>query len=103
MNGQNNLFSATVLCYSLISLCTFLNLTYVRDFDVLQVNMVPVTLAIIGINLLMQEGTSYALCGMTLTMCVDSFFALRSQQKTDVIEYTPVELFAMKSWTEQVF
>ena len=35
MNGQNNLFSATVLCYSLISLCTFLNLTYIRDFDVL--------------------------------------------------------------------
>lgn len=61
--------------------------------------MVPVVLTIMGINLLMQEGSSYALLGITLTMSVDSFFALRSSTVSDVIDYTPVELFAMESWT----
>lgn len=94
LNG-NILFSLTVLAYSLISLYTFLNLTYIRDFDALQVNMTPILLGFCGINMLMGDGCSYSLLGTTITLIADSFFALRYEEMSDTIEFTPVELFSM--------
>jgi len=41
--------------------------------------------------------------GMTLALLADSYFALRFKSASDKIEYTPFELFAMQSWTEQAF
>jgi len=52
-------------------------------------------LSALAINLLMHQGFSYALFGIASSLFVDSFFALRSEETSDVIEYTPFELFAM--------
>ena len=103
MNEQNTLFSGAVACYSLICLWSFLNLSYIRDFDALQVNFMPVMLAIISINLLMKQGFKYSLVGMTLALIMDANFALRYEKKQDTLEYTSIELFSMQSWTQQVF
>jgi hypothetical protein len=78
MIGENNLFSGCVLLYSLICLFTFFNITYVRDFDVMQVNIVAILLAVLAINLSIHQEFSYGLSGMTCTLIVDSFYALRS-------------------------
>ena len=44
----------------------------------MQVNIVTIVLAILAINLSIQQGFSYGLSGMTCTLIVDSFYALRS-------------------------
>lgn len=103
MNEQNTLFAGAVACYSLICLWSFLNLSYIRDFDALQANFMPVMLAIISINLLMKQGFKYSLGGMTLALIMDANFAIRYEKKQDTLEYTSIELFSMQSWTQQVF
>jgi len=45
---QGNL-SIIVLSYSLICLFAFFNVTYVRDFDALQINFTPMALSIAAI------------------------------------------------------
>jgi len=75
--NDNLLFSLAVLGYSLVCLETFLNLTYIRDFDALQVNATPILLAFTGAALLINDGFSYALLGTTAFLIADSFFALR--------------------------
>jgi len=52
-------------------------------------------LGFIGINMLMGDGYSYSLLGTTLTLIVDTFFALRYEEMSDTIEFTPLELFSM--------
>jgi len=101
--NDNLLFSLAVLGYSLVCLETFLNLTYIRDFDALQVNATPILLAFTGAALLINDGFSYALLGTTAFLIADSFFALRYQPKSDTIQSTPLELFSMQSWTQGAF
>jgi len=95
-------FSIIALSYSLICLFSFLNLTYVRDFDALQVNFVPVVLSVAGI-VAFNLGSSVSMAGLVLSLVADSYFALRFKTHTDAITYTPIELFGMESWTQQAF
>jgi len=70
---------------------TFFNFTYIRDFDALQVNASPIIMALFGIHLAISEGFTYSLGGTTLALISDSFFALRYQEMSDSIEFTPFE------------
>jgi hypothetical protein len=92
----------TVFAYSLICLFSFLNLAYVRDFDVIQVNVTPISLAMLGLCSLMAH-FDYTTLGMTMALVADSYFALRYKDESDQIEYTYMELFAQESWTQQAF
>jgi len=71
---------------------------YVRDFDVIQVNFTPMMMTLIGVHLSITEEFSYTLIGLTASLLADSFFALRYQEMSDSIEYTPFEKFSMQSW-----
>lgn len=44
-----NAFNIMVLIYSFIALFSFLNLSYVRDFDAIQVNITPIIMSVIGL------------------------------------------------------
>jgi len=48
-SSDHRSFAIIVLAYSLICLFSFLNLTYVRDFDCIQVNFTPMVLSIAGV------------------------------------------------------
>jgi len=80
-----------------------MNLSYVRDFDALQVNATPILMGLIGMHLGITEGFSYPLAGTTASLVADSFFALRYQEMSDHIDYTPLEQFSMVSWTQGAF
>jgi hypothetical protein len=93
----------TVFAYSGICLFSFLNVSYVRDFDVVQINMTPISLAVLGLTCLMGH-FDFTTLGMTLALVADSYFALRyKQDDSDLIEYSTIELFAQESWTQQAF
>lgn len=71
-------FSITVFVYSLICLFSYFNITYVRDFDALQINFVPIMLATIAMIQVMHSSTvGFSLIGMTTTLLVDSYFAMK--------------------------
>jgi hypothetical protein len=57
--------------------------------------MTPILLTVFGIHLCLNEGFSYPLVGTTLSLIADSFFALRYQEMSDTIEFTPLEQFSM--------
>lgn len=100
--GSDSSLAITVFAYSMICLFSFMNVSYVRDFDVVQINFTPITLALVGITSLM--GTfEYATLGMTLALMADSYYALRYKETSDSIEYNLIELFAQESWTTQAF
>lgn len=40
---------------------------------------------------------------MTAATGLDAYFALRYRENTDVINFSPLERFAMESWTANVF
>lgn len=63
---------------------SFFNLTYVRDFDALQVNFTPLMLSICGL-LTLQRTYDFLLLGMVISLLADSYFALRFKEKTDKI------------------
>ena len=46
-NGQS-CYSMMVLIYCLISMFSMFNVSYVRDFDALQVNLTPMLLGVTG-------------------------------------------------------
>lgn len=79
-----------------------MNVSYVRDFDVLQINFTPITLALIGTTSIMGQ-FDYTTLGMTLSLIADSYYALRYKETSDHIEYNVFELFAQESWTTQAF
>ena len=91
-----------VLAYSVICLFAFFNLTYVRDFDAIQINATPMILSVMGILAIM---TQFDICslGMSVALVADGYFALRYKDNSDKIKYTPIELFAIESWTQQAF
>jgi len=76
-------------------------MAYVRDFDVVQSNITPITLTVIGLTHL--NGFEFTKVGMTLALMADSYFALRYNDFSDEIEYNALELFAQESWTQQAF
>lgn len=100
--GSDSSLAITVLAYSMICLFSFMNVYYVRDFDVVQINFTPITLAIVGITSIMGS-FDYTTLGMTLSLIADSYYALRYKETSDSIEYNVVELFAQESWTTQAF
>jgi hypothetical protein len=101
INQQGNLFMIT-LVYSLICLFSFFNVTYVRDFDALQINFTPLALSVAGIISLQREFSWTTMC-LTLALVGDSYFALRFRDSKDEIKYTPIENFARESWTQEAF
>ena len=98
---QGNL-SIIVLVYSLICLFSFFNVTYVRDFDALQINFTPMALSVAGI-ISLQRDFDFAVLGMTLALLADTYFAMRFKSEDDSIRYTPIENFARESWTQEAF
>jgi hypothetical protein len=75
----------------------------VRDFDALQVNVTPILLAFAGAHIGIQDGFTYPLAGTIAALTADSYFALRYQEMSDTIEFTPFEQFSMVSWTQGAF
>lgn len=95
-------YGVVVLMYSLVCLFSFVNATYVRDFDAIQVNFTPIVLSIAGI-LAMQKGFEVIAFGTVFACIADSYFAMRFKEESDSIEYTSIEKFTLQSWTQGVF
>lgn len=96
--------SLTVFVYSIICLFSYFNLTYVRDFDALQINFIPMVLSLISVLEIMHStAAGFSLIGMTATLLVDSYFAMKYQKSTDNLEFNNFELFAQESWTQTAF
>ena len=100
-SGQSS-YSLIVLVYSLICLFSMLNVSYVRDFDALQVNLTPIMLTLNGMMASLQSPSAPAI-GMTIATGMDAYFALRYRETSDDIEFSPIERFAMESWTQEAF
>ena len=100
--SEHHHLSIMVLTYSLICLFSFFNLTYVRDFDAIQINFTPMALSVFCIISLMKQ-FDIAAFGMTLALVSDSYFAIRFKDREDKIRYTPIEMFALESWTQEAF
>ena len=81
-----------------------MNVTYIRDFDVLQTNVVPVALSMMALSSLIQS-TTYDFChvGIVAALIADSYFAMRYHESSDDIEFSNFELFAQESWTSEAF
>lgn len=95
-------FGVIVFLYSIICLISFTNLSYVRDFDALQVNFTPIVLSIAGI-LAIQKGFEVMLFGAIVSLIADSYFAIRFKDEEDCIDYTSIEQFTLESWTQGAF
>jgi hypothetical protein len=63
---------------------SFMNLTYVRDFDVIQINMTPILLSIAAL-IAIQRQFEFALFGMTIALLTDSYCAIRFKTDSDKI------------------
>lgn len=94
--------SLVVFTYMSICMFSFFNVTYVRDFDALQVNFTPLMLTVCGF-VAMQKQCDFYILGMTLSLLADSYFALRYKENTDKIKFSVLERFAMESWTQDAF
>lgn len=99
---EHRSLSLVVLTYSAICLFSFFNVTYVRDFDALQVNFTPLMLTVCGLATLLRQYDFY-LMGMVAALSADSYFALRFKDSSDKIKFSVVERFAMESWTQEAF
>lgn len=102
MGSESQALAITVLAYSCICLFSFLNVSYVRDFDVVQINVTPISLALIGLTSVFGR-FNFSIIGMTLALIADAYFGLRYKETSDDIEYNAFELFAQESWTQQAF
>jgi len=100
---KGDALSITVFTYSMICMLSFLNISYIRDFDALQVNMVPIILALAATYELRTQQNGFCLIGMAVTLYADSYFAIRYQESNDMIDYNNFEKFAQYSWTSQYF
>jgi hypothetical protein len=93
-------FSITVFVYSIVCLFSYFNVTYVRDFDALQINFVPIMLATIAmIQAMNSSALGFSMIGMTATLLADSYFAMKYQASCEKLEFNNFELFAQESWT----
>ena len=73
-----------VSAYSMISLFSMINCTYVRDFDVLQVNITPLLLFVSCMIASLTHPSASAI-GMAVCTGFDAYFGLRYRDNTDVI------------------
>lgn len=71
--------SMVVFIYCAICMFSYFNVTYVRDFDALQVNFTPIMLTICGLVTLLRQ-YDFFLLGMVISLIADSYFALRYKQ-----------------------
>lgn len=79
-NGKDyQSFCILTLVYSLICLFSFFNETYVRDFDALQVNFMPVALTMIS----MLQTSDFVLYGLTLSLMADAYYGIRYRDDCD--------------------
>lgn len=62
----------------------------------------PVILSVASIIALTHQ-YSHSMLAMTFCLSLDSYFAIRYKSDSDKIKYSPIELFAMESWTQQAF
>jgi hypothetical protein len=92
-----------VTAYSLISLFSFFNVSYVRDFDALQVNIVPIALTLISFLHLQHTGLEYGIAGITLTLFADAYLGQRYKENSDKIDFYLYEMFSRESWTAQAY
>lgn len=96
--------SITVFVYATICLFSYFNVTYVRDFDALQVNFVPVVLSLVAmIEAMHSETVGVCFIGMIATLIADSYFAMKYQKLDNELEFNNFELFAQESWTQSSF
>lgn len=102
MGSESQALAITVFAYACICLFSFMNVSYVRDFDVVQINVTPISLALIGITCVLKRFDLSTL-GMTFALVADAYYALRYKETSDTIEYNSFELFAQESWTQQAF
>jgi hypothetical protein len=102
MGNESMCLAMIVFAYSVICLFSFMNVSYVRDFEVVQINFTPISLAVFGLTNVMGR-FDFATLGMTLALVFDSYYALRFKETSDSIEYNAFELFAQESWTQQAF
>jgi hypothetical protein len=87
--------SITVFVYAIICLFSYFNVTYVRDFDALQVNFVPVVLSLVSMIEAIHSNTlGLSLAGMTTTLLADAYFAMKYQKSSNELEFNKFELFA---------
>lgn len=87
--------SITVFVYATICLFSYFNVTYVRDFDALQVNFVPVVLSLVAmIEAMHSETVGVCFIGMIATLIADSYFAMKYQKLDNELEFNNFELFA---------
>lgn len=88
----------------MICLFSYFNVTYVRDFDALQINFVPILLTMTAlIQGMHQAKLGFSMTGMTVTLLADSYFAMKYQAESDELEFNNFELFAQESWTQSAF
>lgn len=78
-------FAMLVCTYSLICLLSFLNISYVRDFDAIQVNFTPIVLSLVGLFTIANHGLQYSNTGMTAVLLADSYFGMRYSDDSDKI------------------
>lgn len=97
--GDHLSLSLIVFLYCTISAFSFFNVTYVRDFDALQVNFTPMVLSVCGLVTL-QQTYDFLLLGMVISLIADSYFAIRFKENSDNIKFSVIERFAMESWTQ---
>lgn len=74
--------SLIVLTYAAICMFSYFNVSYVRDFDAIQVNFTPLALTICCI-VAVQRHYSFYMVGMVIALAADSYFALRFKDNTD--------------------
>ena len=87
--------SISVFVYSVICMFSYFNVTYVRDFDAMQINIVPIVLTIIAmIEVMHSSSLGFSLVGMTTALLADSYFAMKYQSSSDKLEFNNFELFA---------
>uniref|UniRef100_A0A7S3CUG0 Uncharacterized protein n=1 Tax=Strombidium rassoulzadegani TaxID=1082188 RepID=A0A7S3CUG0_9SPIT len=106
MNHHNSVNAVAVfsLIYSSVSLYSFFNFSYVRDFDVIQVNFTPLALAATCIfYCVFARDAGLVLDGLSIALMADAYFALRFRDDSDEIDFTLLEQFSLQSWTEDSF
>jgi len=91
-----------IFTYAIISMFSYFNVAYVRDFDAIQVNITPLVLTFCGLVTLMR-GFDFYLIGMVLSLVADSYCALRFSENHDQIAFSVIERFAMESWCQDAF
>lgn len=94
--------SVIVFTYAAICMFSYFNVSYIRDFDAMQVNFTPICLTVACI-VAIQRHYSFFLLGMLISLAADSYFALRFKQNTDQIKFSVFERFAMESWSQDAF